>query len=155
MLLCFRFRLRCSTLTEQSWFDFIILVFIASNCITLAMERPNIPPWSRERQILDIANNIFTVVFTIEMALKVHLRDHFMSKNPFEKNICNYPSQTFKFGAHYKGKLQIFYFLKWRFSYEMISSAKLCTFLKYVSIHAFLRLVRIKFSMCFLKENFS
>ena len=52
-------------------FDFIVLIFIASNCITLAMERPNIPPWSLERQILDILNHIFTVVFTIEMALKV------------------------------------------------------------------------------------
>ena len=58
-------------LTEKAWFDFIILVFIASNCITLAMERPNIPPWSLERKILDIMNNVFTIVFTIEMALKV------------------------------------------------------------------------------------
>ena len=58
------------TLTEKAWFDFIILIFIAANCITLAMERPNIPPWSTERQILDICNNVFTVVFTIEMAFK-------------------------------------------------------------------------------------
>jgi len=57
-------------LTSKNWFDFIVLIFIASNCITLAMERPNIPPWSTERRILDIANNIFTVVFTIEMLLK-------------------------------------------------------------------------------------
>ena len=34
------------------------------------MERPNIPPWSQERQILDLLNHIFTVVFTIEMFLK-------------------------------------------------------------------------------------
>jgi hypothetical protein len=61
----------CCELTSQAWFDFIVLIFIASNCITLAMERPNIPPWSLERQILDILNHIFTVVFTIEMALKV------------------------------------------------------------------------------------
>ena len=47
------------------------MVFIAANCITLAMERPNIPPWSLERRILDGMNNIFTVVFTIEMFLKV------------------------------------------------------------------------------------
>ena len=50
------------------------------------MERPNIPPWSRERQILDIANNIFTVVFTIEMALKVHdmhFSIHVMQKHAF------------------------------------------------------------------------
>ena len=59
------------SLTDQAWFDFIILVFIAANCITLAMERPNIPPWSQERRLLDIMNNVFTVVFTIEMGLKV------------------------------------------------------------------------------------
>ena len=47
------------------------MVFIAANCITLAMERPNIPPWSLERRILDGMNNVFTVVFTIEMFLKV------------------------------------------------------------------------------------
>jgi voltage-dependent calcium channel T type alpha-1G len=36
----------------QGWFDFLILVFISANCITLAMERPSIPPWSLERTIL-------------------------------------------------------------------------------------------------------
>ena len=36
----------------------------------LAMERPTIPPWSTERLLLDICNHIFTVVFTIEMAMK-------------------------------------------------------------------------------------
>ena len=35
------------------------------------MERPNIPPWSVERTMLDTANHVFTVVFGIEMYLKV------------------------------------------------------------------------------------
>ena len=35
------------------------------------MERPNIPPWSLERTVLDYANHVFTVVFGIEMLLKV------------------------------------------------------------------------------------
>ncbi len=70
-IVCSRFRCWCCELTSKAWFDFIVLIFIASNCITLAMERPNIPPWSLERQILDILNHIFTVVFTIEMGLKV------------------------------------------------------------------------------------
>ena len=64
------FRTFCSDVTSQGWFDFIVLIFIASNCITLAMERPSIPPWSTERQILTTMNHIFTVVFTIEMAMK-------------------------------------------------------------------------------------
>eukprot|EP00095_Tigriopus_kingsejongensis_P007143 maker-scaffold300_size216557-snap-gene-0.14 protein:Tk07143 transcript:maker-scaffold300_size216557-snap-gene-0.14-mRNA-1 annotation:"voltage-dependent t-type calcium channel subunit alpha-1g" len=65
-----RFREVCQDLTGRSWFDFIVLTFIACNCITLAMERPNIPPWSNERRFLDILNHIFTFVFSIEMLLK-------------------------------------------------------------------------------------
>ena len=40
-----RARVFCKKLTSQDWFDFIILTFIAANCITLAVERPTIPPW--------------------------------------------------------------------------------------------------------------
>lgn len=46
-------------------------MFIALNCITLAMERPNIPPDSTERVFLGTANYVFTVVFAIEMFVKV------------------------------------------------------------------------------------
>ena len=65
-----RTRKVCKLLTSQDWFDFIVLVFIAANCITLAMERPTIPPWSTERKLLDLSNNLFTLVFTIEMFIK-------------------------------------------------------------------------------------
>ena len=41
-----------------------------SDIFLVAMERPTIPPWSTERLLLDICNHIFTVVFTIEMAMK-------------------------------------------------------------------------------------
>lgn len=56
---------------EQKWFDNIVLLFIGLNCITLAMERPNIPPDSVERIFLSSANYIFTVVFAAEMFVKV------------------------------------------------------------------------------------
>jgi len=55
----------------QSWFDNLVLLFIALNCITLAMERPNIPPDSKERLFLSTANYVFTVVFALEMFVKV------------------------------------------------------------------------------------
>ena len=64
------YRVMCSDLVSQGWFDFIILTFISANCITLAMERPNIPPWSTERYILGVSNHVFTVVFAIEMFMK-------------------------------------------------------------------------------------
>ncbi|EDV92308.1 GH24843 [Drosophila grimshawi] len=66
-----RFRQICSWFVNQKWFDNVVLLFIALNCITLAMERPNIPPSSTERVFLATANYVFTVVFTVEMFIKV------------------------------------------------------------------------------------
>lgn len=59
-------------MVTRSWFDNIVLLFIALNCITLAMERPNIPPDSKERAFLGSANYVFTVVFAVEMFIKVN-----------------------------------------------------------------------------------
>lgn len=67
----FRFRHRCIVIVKHPVFDKIVLLFIALNCITLAMERPSIPPDSIERQILSISNDLFTVLFLAEMSLKV------------------------------------------------------------------------------------
>lgn len=61
----------CATFVTRKWFDNAVLMFIALNCITLAMERPNIPPDSTERLFLASANYVFTVVFAIEMFVKV------------------------------------------------------------------------------------
>ncbi|XP_018494325.1 voltage-dependent T-type calcium channel subunit alpha-1H [Galendromus occidentalis] len=64
-------RVLCTKFSDSKSFDYAILVFIAANCITLAMERPNIPPGSLERHILAAANYTFTVVFAFEMLVKV------------------------------------------------------------------------------------
>lgn len=61
----------CTWMVTRGWFDNIVLLFIALNCITLAMERPNIPPDSKERAFLSSANYVFTVVFAVEMFIKV------------------------------------------------------------------------------------
>ncbi|XP_076671262.1 ca[2+]-channel protein alpha[[1]] subunit T isoform X2 [Andrena cerasifolii] len=66
-----RFRVLCRSLVDQRWFDNVVLFFIGLNCITLAMERPNIPPDSGERVFLASANYIFTGVFAFEMFIKV------------------------------------------------------------------------------------
>ncbi|XP_043790226.1 voltage-dependent T-type calcium channel subunit alpha-1G isoform X2 [Apis laboriosa] len=66
-----RFRVLCRLLVDQRWFDNVVLFFIGLNCITLAMERPNIPPDSGERLFLSSANYIFTGVFAVEMFIKV------------------------------------------------------------------------------------
>jgi Ion transport protein len=71
-----KIRQLCSWIVERRWFDNVVLFFIGLNCITLAMERPNIPPDSTERIFLATANYIFTVVFALEMLIKVIFLDH-------------------------------------------------------------------------------
>ncbi|XP_011298535.1 voltage-dependent T-type calcium channel subunit alpha-1H isoform X1 [Fopius arisanus] len=66
-----RFRMWCTWFVDRKWFDNVVLAFIGLNCITLAMERPTITSDSRERAFLATANYIFTVVFAIEMFVKV------------------------------------------------------------------------------------
>ncbi|XP_050718751.1 voltage-dependent T-type calcium channel subunit alpha-1G-like isoform X6 [Eriocheir sinensis] len=61
----------CHFIVSRQWFDSTVLFFIGLNCITLAMERPNIPPDSIERFVLMIFNYVFTAVFGIEMLVKV------------------------------------------------------------------------------------
>lgn len=79
----FRFRVFCTWLISQQWCDNVILLFIALNCITLAMERPNIPPVCPERKFLTTANYVFTVVFAIEMFIKVIANGLFYDENAY------------------------------------------------------------------------
>lgn len=66
-----RVRKFCCSIISRREFDYFVLFFISMNCVTLAMERPIIPPNSKEREFLTIANYYFTFMFTLEMALKV------------------------------------------------------------------------------------
>ncbi|XP_023221349.1 voltage-dependent T-type calcium channel subunit alpha-1I-like [Centruroides sculpturatus] len=65
-----RLRKVCIFLADNKKFDYGILLFIALNCISLAMERPTIPPDSVEREVLNAANYVFTFVFAVEMFIK-------------------------------------------------------------------------------------
>ena len=64
-------RILCVRLTDHAAFDYVIMIFILANCVTLAMERPQLAPNSMERELLMIANYVFTAVFAFEMAVKV------------------------------------------------------------------------------------
>ncbi|KAL3103108.1 hypothetical protein niasHS_002294 [Heterodera schachtii] len=64
-------RERCLRLTGRKWFDYAILFCIGLNCVTLAMERPSIPPGGAERLFLTATGYAFTLIFTMEMLLKV------------------------------------------------------------------------------------
>lgn len=86
---CFRFRRVCELTVAKRWFDNLVLFFIALNCITLAMERPNIPPNSGERKFLAAANYVFTVVFGVEMFIKVVAAGMFYGQEPYFKSGWN------------------------------------------------------------------
>ncbi|XP_058236365.1 voltage-dependent T-type calcium channel subunit alpha-1H isoform X2 [Hemibagrus wyckioides] len=66
-----KFRVRCQKVITHRMFDHIVLVFIFLNCITIALERPDIQPHSMERVFLSVSNYIFTVIFVAEMTVKV------------------------------------------------------------------------------------
>ncbi|XP_060754243.1 voltage-dependent T-type calcium channel subunit alpha-1H [Neoarius graeffei] len=66
-----KFRVRCQKVITHKLFDHIVLVFIFLNCITIALERPDIQPHSMERVFLSVSNYIFTIIFVAEMTVKV------------------------------------------------------------------------------------
>ncbi|KAG7491953.1 hypothetical protein MATL_G00009230 [Megalops atlanticus] len=65
------FRVTCQKVIAHKMFDHVVLVFIFLNCITIALERPDILPHSTERVFLSVSNYIFTVIFVAEMTVKV------------------------------------------------------------------------------------
>lgn len=84
-----KLRRRCSWVADHSYFDYVVLIFISLNCITLAMERPKIPPNSKEREFLSLANYVFTLVFGIEMLIKVIAKGLFYGKDAYFHNGWN------------------------------------------------------------------
>uniref|UniRef100_A0A915CTA5 Ion transport domain-containing protein n=1 Tax=Ditylenchus dipsaci TaxID=166011 RepID=A0A915CTA5_9BILA len=84
-----RIRLKCIKLTQRKWFDYTVLMFIGINCVTLAMERPSIPPGSPERMFLTTAGYVFTLIFTVEMSLKVIANGCFLGEGAYFKDGWN------------------------------------------------------------------
>ncbi len=57
-------------ITQRKWFDYIILLAIVSNCVFLGMDDPTAPADSDLSQLLDVAEIVYLVIFTLEMLLK-------------------------------------------------------------------------------------
>ncbi|XP_049576538.1 voltage-dependent T-type calcium channel subunit alpha-1I [Syngnathus scovelli] len=66
-----KFRALCQSIIAHKLFDYVVLVFIFLNCITVALERPRILQGSLERLLLTLSNYAFTAIFVAEMTLKV------------------------------------------------------------------------------------
>ncbi|PIK39622.1 putative voltage-dependent T-type calcium channel subunit alpha-1H isoform X5 [Apostichopus japonicus] len=78
-----RFRRSVQRLLAHKWFDYSILIIIFTNCITLAMERPGIAEDSWERLFLTISNYMFSLIFTVEMAIKVIAKGFMFGKHAY------------------------------------------------------------------------
>ncbi|XP_064816649.1 voltage-dependent T-type calcium channel subunit alpha-1I-like, partial [Oncorhynchus masou masou] len=70
-------------------FDYVVLAFIFSNCITVALERPKIMQGSLERVFLTISNYVFTAIFVAEMTLKVVSMGLYIGEQAYLKSSWN------------------------------------------------------------------
>jgi voltage-dependent calcium channel T type alpha-1G len=84
-----KIRLICLFITAQKWFDYTILFFIALNCVTLAMERPSIPAHTFERKFLTNSNYMFTLIFAIEMMIKIIANGFYIGEECYLKSGWN------------------------------------------------------------------
>lgn len=55
----FRCRVWCQSVISHKMFDHVVLVFIFLNCITIALERPDIQPYSTVRNCLGLGSTFF------------------------------------------------------------------------------------------------
>uniref|UniRef100_K7FP82 Voltage-dependent T-type calcium channel subunit alpha-1H n=1 Tax=Pelodiscus sinensis TaxID=13735 RepID=K7FP82_PELSI len=84
-----RFRAMCQKVIAHKMFDHVVLVFIFLNCITIALERPDIDPHSMERIFLSVSNYIFTAIFVAEMMVKVVALGFFSGENTYLQSSWN------------------------------------------------------------------
>ncbi|XP_070617570.1 LOW QUALITY PROTEIN: voltage-dependent T-type calcium channel subunit alpha-1H [Erythrolamprus reginae] len=84
-----RLRSNCQKVIAHKMFDHVVLVFIFLNCITIALERPDIDPNSTERIFLSVSNYIFTAIFVAEMMVKVVALGFFSGKHTYLQSSWN------------------------------------------------------------------
>ncbi|KAG5832419.1 hypothetical protein ANANG_G00290960 [Anguilla anguilla] len=84
-----QFRVASQRVIAHKMFDHIVLVFIFLNCITIALERPDILPHSTERVFLSVSNYIFTVIFVAEMTMKVVAHGFYSGTDSFLQSSWN------------------------------------------------------------------
>ncbi|XP_008327894.1 voltage-dependent T-type calcium channel subunit alpha-1I isoform X2 [Cynoglossus semilaevis] len=84
-----KFRQLCQSIIAHKLFDYVVLAFIFSNCITVALERPKILQGSLERVFLTISNYIFTAIFVGEMTLKVVSMGLYMGDQAYLRSSWN------------------------------------------------------------------
>jgi hypothetical protein len=66
-----RVREICTKIAESKRTDHFILFLIFANCVTMAMDHPDVDPDGDKRMLLDYVDFVFTVLFTVEMCVRV------------------------------------------------------------------------------------
>ncbi|CAJ0915153.1 unnamed protein product [Ranitomeya imitator] len=84
-----QFRMMCQKVIAHKMFDHVVLVFIFLNCITIALERPDIEQHSMERIFLSVSNYIFTAIFVVEMTIKVVALGFFSGEHAYLQSSWN------------------------------------------------------------------
>ncbi|XP_075174449.1 voltage-dependent T-type calcium channel subunit alpha-1H isoform X3 [Anomaloglossus baeobatrachus] len=84
-----QFRMMCQKVIAHKMFDHVVLVFIFLNCITIALERPDIEQHSMERIFLSVSNYIFTAIFVVEMTIKVVALGFFSGEKAYLQSSWN------------------------------------------------------------------
>ncbi|XP_070708334.1 voltage-dependent T-type calcium channel subunit alpha-1I-like [Pempheris klunzingeri] len=84
-----KLRLVCQRMVSYTWFDNMILLFILLSCLAIAVERPGIDPTSVERWILSVSRYLFSVVFMIEMFIKVVAAGFLFGKESYCRDTWN------------------------------------------------------------------
>lgn len=64
-------RLRCFKIISNQWFENFILIIILVSSVTLGFDNPLENPDSSQKRFLSFMDVFFTILFTIEMILKV------------------------------------------------------------------------------------
>uniref|UniRef100_F6SKF5 Ion transport domain-containing protein n=1 Tax=Ciona intestinalis TaxID=7719 RepID=F6SKF5_CIOIN len=84
-----KFRKAVQKITEHKLFDYMILLLIFGNCITIALERPSLKEEDHERKVIDGFNNVFTFVFLLELILKVIASGFYIGHKAYLKSGWN------------------------------------------------------------------
>ncbi|CEM06448.1 unnamed protein product [Vitrella brassicaformis CCMP3155] len=74
-------------MVSNPWFDRVVLLIIATNCVVMAMDEPQAPP-SRKKFLAEV-DSIFLYLFTVEMFFKIIAMGFVLGRNSYLKDPFN------------------------------------------------------------------
>jgi len=83
------FRKKVAMIVNHKRFETVIIVLICLSSIILAIDSPKLGPESKLKEVLDILDKIFVVLFFIEFAMKVTVLGFVMGSSSYLRNMWN------------------------------------------------------------------